>query len=87
MYVYKYVYNNPIRAGLCNFAELYPYSTLAFRCGEIVESPPVNPSSFLSKLALGGDIEEELALLNDHFNEEEISLVRKAIRKREFSLD
>lgn len=30
---YKYVYQNPIRAGLSNSAESYPYSTLAGLCG------------------------------------------------------
>lgn len=33
MNTYKYVYQNPIRAGICKRAEDYPYSTLNGLCG------------------------------------------------------
>ena len=33
MNAYKYVYQNPLRASLCTYAESYPYSTLAGLCG------------------------------------------------------
>jgi putative transposase len=36
--VYKYVYRNPVAAGLCATVESYPYSTLRFALGK--ESPP-----------------------------------------------
>ncbi|MBY0314723.1 MAG: hypothetical protein K2Q26_04345 [Bdellovibrionales bacterium] len=30
---YKYIYQNPLRAGICDHVENYPYSTLAGLCG------------------------------------------------------
>lgn len=33
MNTYKYVYRNPVRAGICQFVEEYPYSTLHGQCG------------------------------------------------------
>lgn len=34
MNVYKYIYRNPVRAGLCEKVEDYPYSTLSGLCGK-----------------------------------------------------
>jgi putative transposase len=31
---YKYIYRNPVKAGLCNQVEDYPYSTLSFLTGK-----------------------------------------------------
>ncbi len=32
--VYRYIYQNPIRAGICNKCEEYPYSTLGFKISQ-----------------------------------------------------
>lgn len=33
---YKYIYNNPVKAGICRFAEEYPYSSIQILLGKSV---------------------------------------------------
>lgn len=66
----KYVYQNPIRANICNLVELYPYSTFySDRHGLKVES-------YLDSL--------DLSWLNDCYSLESLTRIRKGLKKPYF---
>lgn len=63
MSAYKYVYRNPVRAGLCEFAEEYRYSTLSGLCGQFPLRIPVV---------------EDLLLFNPYFQQSTLSWINEA---------
>ncbi|WP_407652951.1 transposase [Bdellovibrio svalbardensis] len=81
-HVYKYVYRNPIEAGLASNAEEYPYSTLSILLGKkngiipLIRDPRLEP-----KL-----LESTLRWLNKKPVSEDKEEVRKALRKPQFTL-
>lgn len=74
--VYRYIYQNPIRAGICNRVEDYPFSTLK------ESSLPLH--SFIP-LSFGGH-EGEFIWLNDIYSEEDRKLIKKGLRKQLFEV-
>ncbi len=83
MNTYKYVYRNPVKAGICECVEEYPYSTLSGLCGLNHMIVPLE----LDTLAFSPSFSEEnLGWLNrkpDELLEEEMRL---ALRHPEFKL-
>lgn len=80
---YKYVYQNPLRAGLCRSVEEWPYSTLHGLLGFSHLGIPLEPDSIL----FNPDFDErELAWLNRLPGKENLATFQKALRKREFKL-
>jgi putative transposase len=77
---YKYLYHNPIHAGLCNSVLDYPYSTLPGILGLQKIIMPVEED-----LILFDDIDGTLNWLNRKPNEQNWESVRKAIRRKEFA--
>ncbi len=74
--VYRYIYQNPIRAGLVERVEDYPFSTLR----------PV-PFPLHSSLAMSfGGQEGELRWLNQKLTSEDDHLIRLGLRKFEFDV-
>ena len=65
--VYRYIHQNPRRAGLVSKVEDYPYSTL--------QDTPLLIYSFIP-LSFGGR-EGEFIWLNEMYGEEEIEFIRK----------
>lgn len=68
-HVYKYLYRNPVEAGLCNKVEDYPYSTLQIRLGIkngiipltrdlLIEETPTSTLKWLNKAPKPDDKEE-----------------------------
>lgn len=76
---YRYVYQNPLRAGLCQRVEEYPYSTLNY----IVEGKRF-PIPIHDKL--GFKDYYNLIWLNYPVSTEELSLIRKNLRKSVFEM-
>lgn len=83
MQTYKYVYQNPIRAGICNFAEQYPYSTLSGLLGFQKLTVPLEPDFILSSEQ---KLEDILKWLNQLPAKEDLEAVRRALLKKDFTL-
>lgn len=81
MNAYKYVYRNPVRAGLVSKVEHYPYSTLSGLLGLRRLTIPVAEDSILFQERFNF---EELAWLNSTPEVTDEAQVRKALRKSEF---
>lgn len=76
--VYRYIFQNPIRAGLVEKVQDYPYST-------ITTNPPFPLHSFVP-MSFGG-AEGELIWLNERYNTEEASLIKIGLKKYQFSVN
>ncbi len=81
-HVYKYLYRNPVEAGLCNHVEKYPYSTLQILLGMKSGVIPLVEDPRLEK----HEIEETLLWLNTKPLEKDYEEVRKSLRRPEFKL-
>lgn len=81
LHCYKYVYRNPVNAGLAARVEDYPWSTLRGLLGlEKMIISLVEDETFFN------DTEEVLHWLNQVPSKENWLAVQKALRKREFQL-
>lgn len=76
---YKYVYRNPVEAGLCRFPEKYPYSTLYGLLGQAHLMIPV-----VEDTTLFSDIEGTLSCLNTAPSPEKLESVRYALKRSHF---
>lgn len=74
--VYRYIFQNPIRANICKRVEDYPYSSL--------KSVPFPLHSFIP-MSFGG-AEGELLWLNEYFNKEDEGLIKLGLRKSQFDV-
>lgn len=78
---YKYVYRNPVAAGLCRKVEEYPYSTLSGLLGLRRLIIPVAEDE-----TLNSDVEGTVHWLNQSPKPEHIKAVKSALRRSEFKL-
>jgi REP element-mobilizing transposase RayT len=79
-FAYKYVYRNPIEAGLCVRVEDYKYSTLQVLLGQQHSVIPLQPDEYLFS-----DFEGQLRWLNESYPSEKVKdEIRKALRRYEF---
>ncbi|MGZ3690779.1 MAG: transposase [Pseudobdellovibrio sp.] len=81
MHAYKYVYANPVKAGLSKTVEDYPYSTLHGLLGKEHLFIPIVEDTLLFD-----DVESTLSWLNTTPTEENWRSVGIALYKREFAL-
>ncbi len=81
LHAYKYVYRNPVEAGVCKWVEEYPYSTLRGLLGFEKMIIPLSPDTFMDD-----DLEGSLKWLNSHPEKENYKAVRVALRKSDFKL-
>ncbi len=80
LHAYKYLYRNPVEAGLAANVESYRYSTLQSLIGERHSIIPLEPDETLFP-----DIESQLRWLNQAYPSIEFKLdIKKAIRRKEF---
>ncbi|MEK2644234.1 transposase [Bdellovibrio sp. BCCA] len=83
LHAYKYVYRNPVEAGLCQKVEEYPYSTIQALLGNSrVEIPVLDDWNWGNLLAR----EETLKWLNEKPPKESWEEVRVALKKPVFKL-
>lgn len=81
--VYKYIYRNPVRAGLCERVEEYPYSSIAALVGNI--HLPFSMAE--DTLLFSPDFQwSNLSWLNTPSRREHEEQIRKALRRRIFTL-
>ncbi len=71
----RYIYQNPLRAEICNKAEDYPYSTLH-----------TITANFKLPFHLEPNCDMDLETINQLYTETENEVVKKALRKTKFSL-
>ena len=76
-HVYRYIYQNPVRAQIVSKVEYYPYSSL---------KPVTFPLHTSVPMSFGGE-EGELIWLNEFFNNDEIELIQSGLRKYQFDIN
>jgi putative transposase len=76
--VYKYIYQNPLRAGLVSKCEKYRYTTLGQRLGLTIleESLLLSPTYDHCDYNL-----DELAWLNDSFCDTDLSIIKRGLKR------
>jgi putative transposase len=84
-HAYKYVYRNPVRAGLCERVEEYPFGTLQGTLGLAYLPIPLHYTRTAMELAFPTiEADEQLPWLNRPFPNEAEEMIRKGLRKRVF---
>lgn len=83
--VFKYVCRNPVRAGLCERVEDYPYSTLGQIMARQCRIPITDRTDHLGRYARLPET-ELLSWLNRPSSKEQEELVRRGLRRFEFQL-
>lgn len=78
-HAYKYVYRNPVHAGICNRVEDYRYSTLR---GLLGREPLLLPVA--DNMCLIQDAYRQLEWLNRDYELDDRLAIRKALKHREF---
>jgi putative transposase len=86
--VQKYVYRNPVRAGLVERVEDYPFSTIHRQLGNgplgfPMASPMMAPGA---NAFIPHDTDRLLTWLNQPFKNEEQDAIKKALRRKRFEL-
>ncbi len=79
--VYKYVYRNPVTAGICDNVEVYQFSTLSGLLGQSHMIIPLEPDTFLFD-----NVEREIRWLNKKPKKEHLLDVKTALKKAVFRL-
>ena len=74
--VYRYIFQNPIRAGICEKVEDYPYSTL--------KEVPIPLHSFIP-MSFGGS-EGEVHWLNEHYLQGDEDLIQFGLNRSQFAV-
>jgi REP element-mobilizing transposase RayT len=78
---YRYLYRNPVDAGLVHFAEEYKFSTLSGLLGFNKQILPLEEDTLLF-----GDVHQTLRWINTEYKKGEREIFRKALRKTVFRL-
>jgi len=76
---YKYVYRNPVKAGLCEKVEEYPYSTIRSFLGLSKITLPLLPDNTLMS-----DIDGCLAWLNQPTEDKSWQMIKRALHRKKF---
>ena len=80
-HAYKYVYRNPVEAGLARRVEDYAFSTLPSLIGSTYGLIPLEADEYLFD-----DVEAQLQWLNHSPADEDRLAVKTALRRNEFSI-
>lgn len=74
--VYRYIYQNPLRAGICERVENYPYSTLANQVFPLHSNIPM----------LFGGHTGELIWLNERYEKDDQEIIQQGLKRSQFSV-
>lgn len=80
----RYVYQNPVKAGVCNRVEEYPYSTIGYFHSKATYPFELSESVFDRQSVMDLSYSEKLEWLNEKYTKEENDNIRKALRHSEF---
>ncbi|UXR65366.1 transposase [Bdellovibrio bacteriovorus] len=80
-HAYKYIYRNPVQAGICSRVEDYRYSTIRGLLGLDRALVPA-----IDNLCLIQNMYKQLSWLNSEFNCEDREAIAKALRRKEFKI-
>lgn len=80
-HAYKYVYRNPVEAEICSDVRDYPFSTLNGLVGLSKIIVPLECDDLLFNSP-----EQTLAWLNTAPDESDVEIIRRALKKAEFSI-
>ena len=84
---FRYVVQNPLRAGICKRVEKYPFSTIMSQIGECPMFIPLHDSIFKNCSIFTENPFSALSWLNDGANDLEYwDQVRAGLKKREFRM-
>jgi putative transposase len=86
MNVYKYVYQNPIRARLCSHSEEWPFSTLNGLLGQSKLNVPLEPDLLFSPENCLTFDPSNIDWINRSMSKEDSQDMRKALMKTRFKL-
>lgn len=81
--VYRYIYQNPLRAGIAKSIADYQHSTIHGILGYSKLDIPVAPHDFISQ-STQGTFNEEEHWLNSLVSENDLELIRRGLRRFEF---
>ena len=84
-YALKYIYRNPVKAGLSARVEDYPFSTLGGVLGSRRVLFPLHPPAENQPLVPHGNLVEFLTWLNQPFRKEQDEAIRKGFKKKQFT--
>jgi putative transposase len=71
---YRYVYQNPVRAGIVKLCEDYPFSTLQYAKGHALFSIPIHDT-------FGLEDDFDLVWLNENIRNQELSSLKKSLTR------
>ncbi len=83
-HVYKYVYRNPVEAGMCERVQEYPFSTLRRALGQCELPFKVWDDLALNWSPIPHSIPDRLEWLNTPVLTKRTSLIQRALRRTEF---
>lgn len=83
-HAYKYVYRNPIEAGLSLLAEDYPYSTLKNAFGEASLPYPLADKLMVEWSPIPVCLKQRREWLNTSYKKRELEVIRKGLRRVSF---
>lgn len=78
-HAYKYIYRNPVHAGICDRVEEYQYSTLRGVLGKDYLHIPT-----YDELVFQSSLQNHLVWLNTEYEEESKKAIKMALRRNEF---
>jgi putative transposase len=82
----KYVYRNPVKAGLTQLVEEYEFSTIGSLFDKRRELIPLSPLYGFVEITPHGGFETYLKWLNEPFPNEQNEAIQKAFQKTKFKL-
>lgn len=83
----KYVYRNPVKAGLCDRVEDYSFSSLHGLCGKSYLPFPVSPLARETRHSgrIPDEMDSLLSWLNTPYRAEDSECIRRALRRKVFT--
>lgn len=85
-HVIKYIYRNPVQAGICQNVQDYPFSTLPAVHGLVPTRIPISDSIFDRRSTLDLSPGERLNWLNEPYELDEHRLIQLGLRRARFAI-
>ena len=86
-HVYRYVYRNPIEAGLTQSTAGYPFSTFHYLYHKLPLAFPIYDADYVDKnISIPKELNSRLIWLNQAYSEQENELLKRGLRRSIFHL-